>query len=761
MGDIIVAFNRTDNSEYQSHAKVNYTVAYKDNIEKKSTAARVTLKFYIKPDPYTYTDYTRDSLYIGIKKATSSATLIKKTISPTLTSGGSVAANTYNLVGSATFDVEYDSITTYPLHVYVGYTNQNTSRFAPFVMPQSGDYKRYDYVSGSQNKIVLEKRLTFTPCSMPSSLTAAPKIFGKSLSLTWGQSAGGVNNSLSDYELWYCAGGDKEKLGSWQPLTSAVGGGCTVSPSLPAGHYVMLRIRARGKAGKDYYSGFRESAVIQKAPESCTAPTSFTVSPGIFEGSVSLSWSGSAGKTNNKINSYLIQYAVSDDGVSFGAWTNLTAVTSASTSGSFKHNPSIPRGSFIKYQIQTRGTAGADYYSAFKVSGKVQKNLLPGASSFLTPSAALVKSGSSLNLSWGAVSHKGLSFYRVEKSVNGKAFTLLGETVKTSLTCICAEKPGSDLKFRVKAVDNLGVSGGYRESVAVKVNTPPLAPTGMKVSPTVFGNTEKLTLSFTESADVDKNVLKYEVGIKEGSSLKLIGSCTSSPYIHTVGAEFPEGKEVYLWIRAVDDLLEKSPTAVLETVLVKRDNTLSVGIDGKWMRKKLFVGENGKWNPKGIYKGVNGKWVKTSSLLENHIPKSNTEIVKSKSFTVEKTFEGSTAKGRLLASVGESPCLIESPRISVWGMGFGYVLELPCPLRGIKTQENSNFTDDKGESWLCDYYDLWEKKVVRVLNEDFNPITPQETAGKELNYPPDITCLEGFTGFDADGMIELEIKTGV
>lgn len=45
-------------------------------------------------------------------------------------------------------------------------------------------------------------------------------------------------------------------------------------------------------------------------------------------------------------------------------------------------------------------------------------------------------------------------------------------------------------------------------------------------------------------------------------------------------------------------------------------------------------------------------------------------------------------------------------------------LSQPITLNGMKVESNGNYTDEKGQQWLCDYIDLKSKEFVQVLKEE-------------------------------------------
>jgi len=136
----------------------------------------------------------------------------------------------------------------------------------------------------------------------------------------------------------------------------------------------------------------------------CGAPTSCSVSPILAEGTVTLSWNGASSGINNTISSYEIQYSDSTDNLTWGAWTALTTVTTTATSGSVSVNPPSTRGNYRRFQVRTRGTAGASYYSGWKIStNSVRRNTAPSPATSAVASPAAY-SNETITLTWSGAS---------------------------------------------------------------------------------------------------------------------------------------------------------------------------------------------------------------------------------------------------------------------------------------------------------------------------------------------------------------------
>lgn len=143
---------------------------------------------------------------------------------------------------------------------------------------------------------------------------------------------------------------------------------------------------------------------IGAATTAVGAPTACSVNQTVAEGNVTLSWSGASGGTNNTISSYEIQYSDSSNNSTWGSWTALTTVTTTATSGSASVAPPATRGYYRRFQVRTRGIAGASYYSGWKIStNSVRKNTPPQPATSIS-AAPLIHSGEPVTLTWSGAS---------------------------------------------------------------------------------------------------------------------------------------------------------------------------------------------------------------------------------------------------------------------------------------------------------------------------------------------------------------------
>lgn len=515
MPDIIVAFNHTTTASYVSNAKATYSITYADNAATLKTTATIKVDFYIKPDSYTYTEYTSDTLYLGIRKGSESAAMEKKSIT-TKTKGGTVKSNTYNLIGSATFTVEYTSTAAYTVYLCAGYTNTKTSRFAPFYMPKGdgGSYKSYSYTSGGSNAVTLEKRFDYTACTAPTAFTATPNPFEGAVSLSWSGAASGVSNAISSYEIQYCTSANNSSWTSRAALTTvsttAASGSTSTTPSLTRGYYIKYRIRARGAAGESWYSAWKESASIRKNSQP-TAPTAFSVSLALVNSgtSVTLSWSG-ASDVNSDITRYRIQKSVNSD-----AYADVTTVSTAATSGSTSIKISEAAGAVVRFQIRTEDALGA--VSAWKTGVTVTVNSAPAAPTAFSAGSALVVSGTSVKFSWSGASdtNSNIAKYEIQKSTDGSTWAAAATASTTaasgSVNIAVSEAAGSKVQYRIRTLDVLGLASGWKTGVTVTVNSAPAAPTAFFTTASVIATGSSVTLSWSGASDANSNISLYRV----------------------------------------------------------------------------------------------------------------------------------------------------------------------------------------------------------------------------------------------------------
>jgi Developmentally Regulated MAPK Interacting Protein. len=134
----------------------------------------------------------------------------------------------------------------------------------------------------------------------------------------------------------------------------------------------------------------------------CKAPTSinFTSAQGssiVKPGdTLTISWSGADGGTNNAISGYDIYYKIGSAPTT-SSYTDMASVSSTSTSSSksftVPSSASNNRGNAFYAMVRTKGAAGASYYSGWKESNGGKVNSLPGAPTIVADKSRIFSTG--------------------------------------------------------------------------------------------------------------------------------------------------------------------------------------------------------------------------------------------------------------------------------------------------------------------------------------------------------------------------------
>lgn len=167
-----------------------------------------------------------------------------------------------------------------------------------------------------------------------------------------------------------------------------------------AGKYVRYRIRAYDGMEYGSYSSYTVAARKNINPNPAI---SMTISPSIFENSVSISWETPAMTTSGRRNIY-IQKSISSN-QTFTTWSNVTTIDVVENPGeTYTDSTNLPsRGYYVKYRMRYSDSLG--YYSSYKESNVIKRNTAPTLDGVVT----LDFSGTyypwrknSMNISWNA-----------------------------------------------------------------------------------------------------------------------------------------------------------------------------------------------------------------------------------------------------------------------------------------------------------------------------------------------------------------------
>lgn len=236
----------------------------------------------------------------------------------------------------------------------------------------------------------------------------------------------------------------------------------------------------------------------------CGAPTSVKVNNSVSTisttgSSVTLSWSGASGGTNNSISSYRIFYTNSTNGSTWDGWYEYTDYPSTSTSGSLTVNLGNA-GTYRKFGIATVGSAGDEYGSAIVESPIVYRQAISACGAPTSCSLSSTLSTGNVTLSWSGASagtSNSITGYKIQRceSSNGSSWgswadltTVSSTSTSASLTVSPPSTAGNYYKYRVLTMGSAGssyYSGWFESSNSLRRDHAPL--TGFTDDPLTAG----------------------------------------------------------------------------------------------------------------------------------------------------------------------------------------------------------------------------------------------------------------------------------
>ena len=230
------------------------------------------------------------------------------------------------------------------------------------------------------------------------------------------------------------------------------------------------------------------SYTVTSSPLILGEPTSLYLRYPVAEGTEYLIWSGATSQPGNTIESYEFQSSDSPDNEAWGNWVNYNTVNSTSGSGELIIGlPSI-RGYYRRFQIRVRGSAGAGYYSPWKVSSNsVRKNILATPPSSFTARPE-VYAGNQVTLEWsGAIPGTStIRHYIIQESLSYNqqitwsdwqtVATVVSSATSGSTIITATTVPGVFTRYRISVYDSMGGISAYVTSNVVFRHANPLAP---------------------------------------------------------------------------------------------------------------------------------------------------------------------------------------------------------------------------------------------------------------------------------------------
>ena len=140
------------------------------------------------------------------------------------------------------------------------------------------------YFTSSKSLYKYEKPIFYTACGAPTSPAVSQTLSRDAVTLSWGAGSAGTNNSVTGYDVQQRESTDGSSWGSWATVSRSpvTGTSLDVTPPGTVGNYYQYRVRTRGSAGSDYYSGWVTSTnTLRRKWDAFGAWTDQTLTAGV------------------------------------------------------------------------------------------------------------------------------------------------------------------------------------------------------------------------------------------------------------------------------------------------------------------------------------------------------------------------------------------------------------------------------------------------------------------------------------------------
>lgn len=334
----------------------------------------------------------------------------------------------------------------------------------------------------------------------------------------------------------------------------------------------------------------------------CGVPSNVALSAAQTVDSATLSWSAGSAGINNSVTGYLITYQDSTDGSTWGE----VAYYGETSSTSLTVNAPSTVGHYRRFGVQTKGSAGENYYSYVVWSGALKKITYTACGAPTACSVSSTLATGNVTLSWSgstAGTANTISSYEVQRAESSDgstwgswvALTIVTTTATSgSVSVAPPTTAGNYYKFRVRTRGSAGASyySGWKESTnTLRRNwTACGAPTSCAVDSTLSLVATTLRWSGA-TAGYGNTISKYEVQRRSqapggswsawsafettsGTSLSVSPPATAGHYYqYRVRAQGTAGEAYYSGWKESTNTLRKAH----KTIPAFTDPTLIVG----------------------------------------------------------------------------------------------------------------------------------------------------------------------------------------
>lgn len=415
-----------------------------------------------------------------------------------------------------------------------------------------------------------------------STSTAAP---GAKITLGWSGAASGDGASITAYQVSRAS----SSTGPYEALTTVMSsqtyGATTVTAptSNGASYYYKVAVIAYGEDGQARVATSSVYASVMCSYSSVTAPTSVKLSatnaaPGA---SVTLSWSGASGGTNNAISDYGVFRATTPDGeYEFVAYTVNTSYSVTA--------PTVEGASYY-YKVRTYGTLSgyaSDLSTAYAVlTCTVSTPSAPAKVGLVNTSSkkSYVPAGSSIPLVWEGAApgvNNAIVGYYIYR--DGSQYTTVQSTATSATLMVPA--PDTAGESCTYTVITHGSYSDSPESAAVTVcaYSYPTAPTTVTVSNDAPAADVRVTLSWSGAGPGGYNdIVGYKVyrATSEAGTKSLIANIASTDTHASCYVRAPSTVDstYYFWVATVGSLNESEVSSTYITVTASKEADASSG----------------------------------------------------------------------------------------------------------------------------------------------------------------------------------------